>query len=150
VDTPAQPQLSFDTDPLPPKAVSVLGHATTVGGDAERRVRGVDHAPMLLTVRDVEAELQLGRTRTYELIRSGELPVIRLGRAVRVPREALAHWMPSTKMVADRAVTGYACAMAHLTARTSRHRPNCTQRFPISAQRCSVARSLSRPSPPGI
>lgn len=44
---------------------------------------------MLLTVRDVEAELQLGRTRTYELIRSGEFPVVRAGRAVRVPREAL-------------------------------------------------------------
>jgi excisionase family DNA binding protein len=43
---------------------------------------------MLLTVRDVEEELQLGRTRTYELLRSGELPVIRVGRLLRVPREA--------------------------------------------------------------
>ncbi len=49
--------------------------------------------PMLLTVRDVEAELQLGRTRTYELVRSGSLPVIRVGRAVRVPREALRRWV---------------------------------------------------------
>jgi hypothetical protein len=44
---------------------------------------------MLLIVRDVEAELQLGRTRTYELPRSGSLPVIRVGRAVREPRDAL-------------------------------------------------------------
>lgn len=51
--------------------------------------------PMLLTVRDVEAELQLGRTRTYELLRSGELPVIRLGRALRVPRHALRRWIDS-------------------------------------------------------
>ena len=49
--------------------------------------------PMLLTVRDVEAELQLGRTRTYELVRSGSLPVIRVGRAVRVPRDALRRWV---------------------------------------------------------
>ncbi len=49
--------------------------------------------PMLLTVRDVEAELQLGRTRTYELLRSGSLPVIRVGRAVRVPRDALRRWV---------------------------------------------------------
>ena len=48
---------------------------------------------MLLTVRDVEAELQLGRTRTYELVRSGSLPVIRVGRAVRVPRDALRRWV---------------------------------------------------------
>ena len=50
-------------------------------------------APMLLTVRDVEAELQLGRTRTYELLRSGSLPVVRVGRALRVPREALRRWV---------------------------------------------------------
>jgi excisionase family DNA binding protein len=52
-----------------------------------------NRVPMLLTVRDVEAELQLGRTRTYELLRSGSLPVIRVGRAVRVPRDALRRWV---------------------------------------------------------
>ncbi len=50
-------------------------------------------APMLLTVRDLEAELQLGRTRTYELLRSGSIPVIRVGRALRVPRDALRRWV---------------------------------------------------------
>lgn len=52
-----------------------------------------DARPMLLTVKDVEAELQLGRTRTYELVRSGELPVVRIGRAVRIPRDALRLWV---------------------------------------------------------
>ncbi len=56
-------------------------------------VPAADRGPMLLTVRDVEAELQLGRTRTYELLRSGSLPVIRVGRAVRVPRDALRRWV---------------------------------------------------------
>ncbi len=56
--------------------------------------------PLLLTVRDVEAELQLGRTRTYELVRSGELPVVRVGRAVRVPRHALERWIESRMVVA--------------------------------------------------
>jgi excisionase family DNA binding protein len=49
--------------------------------------------PLLLTVRDVEVALQLGRTRTYELVRSGAIPVLRVGRAVRVPREALRRWI---------------------------------------------------------
>lgn len=49
--------------------------------------------PMLLTVKDLESELQLGRTRTYELVRSGVIPVIRIGRAVRIPREALRRWV---------------------------------------------------------
>jgi excisionase family DNA binding protein len=44
-------------------------------------------------VKDLEEELQLGRTRTYELVRSGALPVIRIGRAVRIPREALRQWV---------------------------------------------------------
>jgi excisionase family DNA binding protein len=53
----------------------------------------LDALPMLLTVKDLEAELQLGRTRTYELVRSGELPVVRIGRVVRVPRDALRRWI---------------------------------------------------------
>jgi len=48
---------------------------------------------MLLTVRDVAVALRLGRTRTYALLRSGEIPVIRVGRAVRVPRDGLYRWI---------------------------------------------------------
>jgi excisionase family DNA binding protein len=50
-------------------------------------------APMLLTVRQVEAALQLGRTRTYELLRSGQLPTLRVGRLIRVSRVALEEWI---------------------------------------------------------
>jgi excisionase family DNA binding protein len=67
---------------VPPTDTNLIGKATVAS-----------HRPMLLTVRDVEAELQLGRTRTYELIRSGQIPVIRLGRSVRIPREALRRWI---------------------------------------------------------
>lgn len=49
--------------------------------------------PMLLTVRQVEAALQLGRTRTYELLRSGQLPMLRVGRLIRVSRIALEVWI---------------------------------------------------------
>jgi excisionase family DNA binding protein len=48
---------------------------------------------MLLTVRDVEVQLQLGRTRTYELIRCGAIPSIRIGRAVRIPTVELTAWI---------------------------------------------------------
>jgi excisionase family DNA binding protein len=48
---------------------------------------------MLLTVRQVEAALQLGRTRTYELLRSGQLPTLRVGRLIRVSRVALEEWI---------------------------------------------------------
>ena len=49
--------------------------------------------PMLLTVEDVQNVIQLGRTKVYEMIRTGELPVIRIGRSVRVRREALERWL---------------------------------------------------------
>lgn len=59
-----------------------------------------DARPMLLTVKDLEIELQLGRTRTYELVRSGVIPTIRIGRSVRIPREALRRWV-DTQTSAD-------------------------------------------------
>ena len=65
--------------------------ADAPSGDAE-------HAPMLLTVRDVESQLQLGRTRTYQLLRSGEIPTVRVGeRALRVTREDLCRWIASKR-----------------------------------------------------
>jgi excisionase family DNA binding protein len=64
-------------------------------GEIEGRRDTGFRLPILLTVRDVEAQLQIGRTRTYELLRSGEIPVIRIGRVLRVPRDALHRWIDS-------------------------------------------------------
>ena len=61
---------------------------------------------MLLTVRDVEAELQLGRTRTYELLRSGVIPVVRVGRVLRVPRDGLRRWIDENCASAKATPTG--------------------------------------------
>ncbi|MFL5629583.1 MAG: helix-turn-helix domain-containing protein [Ktedonobacteraceae bacterium] len=49
--------------------------------------------PMLLKVEAAAKLLSLGRTKTYALIASGDLPVIRVGRAVRVPVAALHQWV---------------------------------------------------------
>ena len=61
---------------------------------------------MLLTVRDVAVALRLGRTRTYSLLRSGEIPVIRVGRAVRVPRDGLHRWIEEHCTSVDQASSG--------------------------------------------
>ncbi|HLH67771.1 MAG TPA: helix-turn-helix domain-containing protein [Candidatus Dormibacteraeota bacterium] len=37
--------------------------------------------------------LGIGRTKVYELIGRGELPVVRIGRLVRVPRAELERWI---------------------------------------------------------
>jgi len=42
-----------------------------------------------LTVKEVAALLKLDHKRVYKLIKKGELPGVKIGRAVRVPEEAL-------------------------------------------------------------
>lgn len=48
---------------------------------------------LLLTVEEAARQLNIGRTFAWELVRKGELPVVRLGRCVRVPRQALQEWL---------------------------------------------------------
>lgn len=47
----------------------------------------------LLTVAEAAQRLSLGRATTYQLVRRGELPSMRVGRAVRVPVRALDAWI---------------------------------------------------------
>jgi len=48
---------------------------------------------MMPTADEVAATLRLGRSTTYQLIATGELLVVRIGRAIRVPRAALEVWV---------------------------------------------------------
>jgi excisionase family DNA binding protein len=48
---------------------------------------------LLLRIPDVARALGLGRSTVYELVAGGEIPVVRIGRAVRVSRDALAQWV---------------------------------------------------------
>lgn len=45
--------------------------------------------PLLLTVPEVQAALAMGRSSIYEMMALGELPVVRIGRSVRVPARAV-------------------------------------------------------------
>lgn len=49
----------------------------------------LDDLPDLLTVADLAQVLRIGRNSAYRLVRSGEIPSIRIGRAYRVPKAAL-------------------------------------------------------------
>jgi len=57
---------------------------------------------LLLNVRIVQERLMCGRTKLYELIASGQLPVVRIGRAVRIPAKALEEWVEKQAQVAQR------------------------------------------------
>ncbi len=46
-----------------------------------------------LKVPEVAEFLQIGRTRAYELVSSGEIPSVRIGRNIRVSRKELERWL---------------------------------------------------------
>lgn len=50
---------------------------------------------LLLTVTETAAALHLGRNTVYDLIRLGQLPAVRVGRAIRIPQTALHEWINS-------------------------------------------------------
>jgi excisionase family DNA binding protein len=67
------------------------------GGEADNRRATSDDVllvePVLLTVPEVARRLSLGRATTYLLVQRGALPVVRIGRSVRVPARALEQWV---------------------------------------------------------
>ena len=46
---------------------------------------------------EVRAILRIGRSKLYEMIGQGDLPVVRIGRAIRIPRAELERWVASTR-----------------------------------------------------
>ncbi len=50
-------------------------------------------SPLLLRAEEAARLLGLGRTTLFVMLAAGELPVIRIGRAVRIPRVALDQWI---------------------------------------------------------
>jgi excisionase family DNA binding protein len=49
--------------------------------------------PPVLTVAETAAFLRIGRSACYELVRTGAIPSVRLGRLIRIPRDALMAWL---------------------------------------------------------
>jgi excisionase family DNA binding protein len=65
---------------------------------------------VLLSVRDVCAALQCGRTFVYDLLQKGELRAIKLGRLTRIPRAVLEEFIARSE---DRALHGAWAEMHH-------------------------------------
>jgi excisionase family DNA binding protein len=61
--------------------------------------------PLLLRAGEVAMLLGVGRSTVFTLLAAGELPVVRIGRSVRVPRAALERWIDKrTSRAANRAI----------------------------------------------
>lgn len=56
-------------------------------------MRVIEVRTELLRVEEAAKVLGVGRTKVYELIGRGEMPVVRIGRCVRIPRQTLDQWI---------------------------------------------------------
>ena len=61
------------------------------------KYRDLHDLPMTLRVEDLMPLLGIGRNTAYELIRSGQIRSVRIGRQIRIPREALLEFLDGRK-----------------------------------------------------
>ena len=59
----------------------------------ERKYHSFDELPLTLRVEDLMPILGIGRNTAYELVRSGKIRSIRIGRQLRIPKDALVAYL---------------------------------------------------------
>lgn len=53
----------------------------------------LEKLPLMLKVDDLSEFLSIGRNTAYDLVRSGKIRSIRIGRCYRIPRDAVAEYI---------------------------------------------------------
>jgi excisionase family DNA binding protein len=69
------------------------------GEPATNPVPPLDDQPWLLDSHQVAQLLGIGRTKAFQLMARRELPVVRIGRCVRVPRTGLEDWIRRSTLI---------------------------------------------------
>ena len=59
----------------------------------ENKYRSLDELPLALRVEDLMPILGIGRNTAYKLVRSRQIRSIKIGRQIRVPRDAVAEYL---------------------------------------------------------
>lgn len=59
----------------------------------ENKYHDLHELPVTLRVEDLMPILGIGRNTAYELIRSGQIRSVRIGRQIRIPRDALLEFL---------------------------------------------------------
>ena len=59
----------------------------------ENKYHDLHELPVTLRVEDLMPLLGIGRNTAYELIHSGQIRSVRIGRQIRIPREALLEFL---------------------------------------------------------
>ena len=63
----------------------------------ENKYRSLDDLPVTLRVEELMPLLGIGRNTAYDLVRSGRLRSVRVGRQVRIPKNALIEFLENTE-----------------------------------------------------
>jgi len=59
------------------------------------KYRSFDELPLTLRVEDLTSILDIGRNTAYELVRCGKIRSIRIGKQLRIPKDALVEYLSS-------------------------------------------------------
>ena len=59
----------------------------------ENKYRSLDELPLALKVEDLMPILGIGRNTAYELVRSGQIRSVKVGRQIRVPKDAVVEFL---------------------------------------------------------
>lgn len=59
----------------------------------ENKYCSFDDLPLTLRVEDLMPILKIGRNTAYELVRSGQIRSIRIGRQLRIPKDAVQEYL---------------------------------------------------------
>lgn len=59
----------------------------------ENKYHSFDELPLTLRVEDLMPILGVGRNTAYELVRSGKIRSIRIGKQLRIPKDALIKYL---------------------------------------------------------
>ena len=63
----------------------------------ENKYRSLDDLPVTLRVEELMPLLGIGRNTAYELVRSGRLRSVHVGRQVRIPKNALIEFLEGSE-----------------------------------------------------
>ena len=59
------------------------------------QITNLETLPLMLRVKDLEPILDISHNTAYELVRSGQIRSVRIGRCYRIPRDAVAEYLRS-------------------------------------------------------
>ena len=59
--------------------------------------KDIEEFPAVLRIKDVQKALRISRPKAYELAHTAGFPVVKIGRAFRIPRDAFIRWLEGQK-----------------------------------------------------